>query len=493
VTELPQRGEAKAPAATRLVDFVDRNLFVILALVGGTLLELAFLRLEIGADSWYSLVGGRFVRRSWIPHHDTLTIVAHGRDWVDQQWLGHLLLYGLWATGGWPLALIAVAASAVIGFAIAAATARLCGGSARSTALVTLACLLVGFTNTSFRAQTPTYILFALVALLLVTDELRPSARVYLVFPLLVVWANVHGSVTLAAALVALRGLSIAWTGLRKRREPKTWLPRAGALLVVPWLCTIASPYGLDLLHYYPKIINNPALSRLIGEWHATTIRNQPQYFVLLFGACWLAFRRGSTLGLFSRLGLLLTAVAGLSALRHMVWFCLLAVAVLPPALDAAWPPKEAPRHRRLNVVIAAAALLALVVATASIASHSRAWFEHTYPRRAGEVVARAAAADPRLRIYADGRYADWLLFEHPDLAGRIAYDVRYELLTQHELEKLSDFVSQRGNGWFRDAAGYRLLVLDPVREPGAIAYFRMRGARVLYRDEHVVVLERPG
>src|SRR5262249_13103456 len=201
-------------------------------------------------------------------------------------------------------------------------------------------------------------------------------------------------------------------------------------------------------------------------------------YSVLLFGACCLAFRRGTNLGLFSRLGLPLTAVAGLSALRHMVWFCLLAVAVLPPALDAAWPPKEAPRHRSLNVAIAAGALLAVVVATSSIASHNGAWFEHTYPRRAADIVARAAAADPRLHIYADGRYADWLLFEYPELAGRLAYDVRYELLTQHELQELSNFVGQRGTGWFRDAEGYRLLVLDPLRERAAIRYFLGRGAK---------------
>jgi hypothetical protein len=491
LVDAPVRDAVRAPARTRFVDLVDQNLFVILVLLAGSLLELAFLRLEIGADSWYSLVGGRVVSRSWIPHHDTLTVLAHGREWIDQQWLGHLLLYALWAAGGWPLAVISIAASAVVGFGIAAAAARLRGASARSTALLTLACFIVGFTNTSFRAQTPTYVLFALVALLLAADEQRPSGRVFLVFPLLVVWANVHGSVLLAAALVALRGLTIAWTGIRKRLEPRTWLPRAAALAVVPWLCTIASPYGLGLVHYYPKIVNNPALSRLIGEWHATTIRNQPQFFALLLGACWLAFRRGSKLGLFSRLGLLLTAIAGLSALRHMVWFCLFAVAVLPPALDEAWPPKDAPRHRRLNLAIAAAALAVLVVATASTASHARAWFEDPYPQRAGEVVARAAAADPGLRIYADGRYADWLLFEHPALAGRIAYDVRYELLRQSELQDLSNFVTQRGNGWFRDAAGYRLLVLDPLREPGAIEYFLARHAKVLYRDRHVVVLER--
>ena len=40
----------------------------------------------------------------------------------------------------------------------------------------------------------------------LVTDSARPSRRVWFVFPLLALWANVHGSVTLGVALTVLAG-----------------------------------------------------------------------------------------------------------------------------------------------------------------------------------------------------------------------------------------------------------------------------------------------
>jgi hypothetical protein len=477
----------------RLADFVDANLFVLLILIAGALVQVSFLRFELGTDSWYSLVGGRVVNQSWLPHHNTLTLIGHGRAWVDQQWLAHLLLYGLWAAGGWPLALLCIAAFSVFGFAIAAVTARRVGATARSTALVLLACFIVGFTNTSFQAQTIAYVLFALVGFLLVTDELNPSRRVFLVLPLLALWANIHGSVVLAAALVTLRGLTVAVAGLRSGLRPSTWLPRASALAVVPWLCTIASPYGFDLPSYYRRILDNPTLARLIMQWQPPTIRSQPQFFVVLFAACWLAFRQRNGLGLFARLGLLATAIGGLSALRHMVWFSLFATAVLPRALDQAWPPTETARHRRLNLAIAGAALVVLVAAAVTTASHGRAWFENRYPRRGGDAVASAAARDPRLSVYADGRYADWLLFEHPALVGRVAYDVRYELLTESELQQIHDFSTQQGNGWTRVALGYRLFVLDADREREIIRFYLVhRHATTRYRDERIVVLELP-
>jgi hypothetical protein len=466
---------------------------VILTLAGGALVEVSLARLQIGTDSWYSLIGGRIVSRTWIPHHDTLTIIGQGRTWVDQQWLAHLALYGAWVAGGWPLAVLFVTALGVLGFAIAAATARLLGASARSTALVTLACFAVGFTNTTFRAQTAAYVLFTLVTLLLVTDARRPSPRVFWVFPLLAVWANVHGSVVLGAALVALYGVTVTATSIRARVRPRAWFARAVALVVVPWFCTLASPYGLDLPGYYRRILDNPTLSKLVTEWQPTTIRNQPQFFVLLVGTAWLAFRNRGGLGLFAQLGLLATAVAGLMALRHMVWFSLFAAAVLPRLLDDAWPPKEAPRHPRINVAIVGGALIGLVAVASATASHSRAWFENGYPRQAGNVVADLALSDPRVRVYAGGGFADWLLFEHPELSGRVAYDVRYELLTEAELQRIADFSAQVGTDWTRAARGYRLLVLDPRLEHGAIAYYvGLRHAVTRYRDKWIVVLELP-
>src|SRR5690348_13877650 len=120
----------------RLAAFADREAFVILVLATAALLLASFARLEIGTDSWYALVGGRFVNQHWLPHHDTLAVLTHGRAWINQQWLAHLVLYGLWRTGGWPLALVVLVLISVGAFAVAAATARLLDASPRSTALV---------------------------------------------------------------------------------------------------------------------------------------------------------------------------------------------------------------------------------------------------------------------------------------------------------------------------------------------------------------------
>src|SRR3954451_24870906 len=55
------------------------------------------------ADTWLALVAGGGVWGSGIPHHETLTALAIGDRWVDQQWLAHLVTYGLYRLGGFGL------------------------------------------------------------------------------------------------------------------------------------------------------------------------------------------------------------------------------------------------------------------------------------------------------------------------------------------------------------------------------------------------------
>src|SRR5204863_6268319 len=74
-------------AGSRLADVVQRNVFVILVLCAAAALQTVLSRAAIASDSWYSLLGGRIVANSGVPHYDTLTVLAHGRAWIDQQWL----------------------------------------------------------------------------------------------------------------------------------------------------------------------------------------------------------------------------------------------------------------------------------------------------------------------------------------------------------------------------------------------------------------------
>jgi hypothetical protein len=277
--------------------------------------------------------------------------------------------------------------------------------------------------------------------------------------------------------------------GLRQGGMPST---RGAVLAVAPWLCTIASPYGLALPRYYERLLQNPTLSRFVSEWQPATIKSEPLFFLLLLASVVLVASRGRKVPGLAELALLATAIGGLLAVRHIVWFALTAAAVLPRVLDDVAPVQPTPRRRRLNLILAATFAGALVAGAAAYGSHGRAWFEQDYPAAAGDAVAAAAGFAPSARVFADEPYADWLLFEHPALAGRLAYDARFELLTSGELTQIARFRLERGANWLETVDPYRILVLDPASDAGAIKLLKRRAdVRVLYGDRGVVVLTR--
>ena len=203
--ERPPAGERQTRGA-----LLDRNVFVVCVLAACCAVQAEFVRSTVASDSWYSLLGGRIVADSGLPHTDTLTVMTLGLNWVDQQWLAHLGLYGLWSAGGWRLLGVVGVLLYLAAFTVTAAAARRRGASDRSVAIIIAFGYVTGLANTVIRAQIWTYLVFAVLLALLLADVRRPSRRVFLVFPLLILWANLHGSVVVGAALVSLSGLTLA-------------------------------------------------------------------------------------------------------------------------------------------------------------------------------------------------------------------------------------------------------------------------------------------
>jgi hypothetical protein len=482
----------RSRALGRLRGLIEENALLSVVLMACVAMQAWWARGLVASDGWYTLLSGRTILHSGLPHHDNLMLLTAGQRWVDQQWLAHVVLYGIWSAGGWPLAALTIAALYLTALAIAAVTARRFGASDRSVAVVLVVCFVAGVTNTVFRAQVPAYPLFALVLVLLLADARRASRRVYLVLPVLVLWANVHGSVVIGAALVALRGLTIVAEELLARRPRGAWIGRAAVLAAAPWACLLASPYGLALPRYYESVLNNPTLSNSVTEWAAASFKNDPTYFVLLLPTLWLGGRSRGALTLFARLALALCALLGLLAVRNGVWFALAGAAILPATVDAAWPPAASVRRHSLNLALVSVGAIGALVGVITILVHERPWFERFYPQRAEQVVAAAARADPKLRVFADDRYSDWLVLEDPALKGRVAYDIRFEILTKSQLESIVRFAEVQGEDWQRVTRGYGLLLLEPHAEADAIKFFRREpGTKVLYRDSNAIVLRR--
>jgi hypothetical protein len=106
--------------------------------------------------------------------------------------------------------------------------------------------------------------------------------------------------------------------------------------------------------------------------------------------------------------------------------------------------------------------------------------------------VGAAAATDPTAHIYSDVRFADWLLWTRPELAGRIAYDARFELLSSEELDRLYRLQNRLTPHWKAAVANHRLVVLPRGQGSATARALIGDGLRRIYGDSSVVILLRP-
>jgi putative flippase GtrA len=437
---------------------------------------------ELVQDSWLTFVSGREIAENGLPSTERLTVFGQGARWIDQQWLAHLAFYGLVAGGGIKAALLSHVAVLTAAFVLALAAARRLGASSRSVFWVGAASFFLAPWMWQLRSQSFAYVLFVGIVWLLARDARAPSPQVFLVLPLLVVWANLHGSVVLGAGLVALRG----FTSGRSIRSM--------ALVVLPPLCVLVSPYGLDLVGYYRHMLVAPDFARIVGEWRPPTFPQAWPFFLLALAAVWLLARAGDRVSLFEKLAVATTIVAGFLAIRNITWFALAWLVLVPAVLEAVRPAPTPGRRsgRPIRVLAWAGAAAIPVTAIVMLASPGKT-YESRWSQSALAAVSEVVEADPDARVFASERYADWLLWQKPDLAGRIAFDVRFELYDDEQLRTLFRYHNRIGDDWRAAVAGYELVVLDRVADRELEApLLRSPGARRLYADELVSVLFRP-
>jgi hypothetical protein len=450
---------------------------------------------QLYVDTYFDLYAGRYVAQHGIPERNGLTALAHGKPWVDQQWLAQLIFFRMWQLGGYAAVTLLSVALVAAGAAVLGALMLRRGASPLAMCAWTLAAIAVSYGYATARAQSFGYLFVPLVLWLVLGDDERrpPRPRTWVSIPLLVVWANVHGSVLLGAGFVGLHAACQAWGALR-RHDPRSLAAYLllGAAAAVALVCT---PYGFGVARYYASLIGNPELSRNVAEW-APVAPSNPDFWafygvvIAIVIAVAIGWRRGARPQPEVVIFAVITFGVAVMAFRNTPWFgfagCLLAADML--AGRALARATAAIFRRMLAAVLAACA----VVVAIGMALEPARQYEASIPRQAIDVSARIADGHPRVPVLADQFSAVGLLWLHPALLGRVAFDVRVEQYNQAQLVAIFDFMAASGPGWQRLLHGYDLVVVSRQRHPGlADAIFRLPGWRVVYADDLGVVLER--
>lgn len=505
----PQNGELAAPPLPRPVaqrrlraasTWLQANALFVAGIAAIGVISLVAIPVHLNQDGWLALIAGRFIANHGIPQHDTLNVLTHGVRWVDQQWLAQLLMYELSRVGGLALCSLAYVGLSLAGISMAIAASLSLGGRERHVLLVLPVTAFLYFAGAfQIRTQGFAYPLFAATLWLLAADSRRPSRRAYLVFPLLVLWGNLHGSATLGVGLAVVYGLTLLVDDVRTAGWRRPWTrirPRTIAFLLGSPLCLLVNPYGIGILKYYDATLLNSTFSKVVTEWQSVTSipALAVPFFALALATVWLLGRSGSKTRLFDQIVLLVLAVAAISAVRNVLWFGLGVLILVPGALATVVRPRPPLARRvKLNGALAGTALVVLAATTVAIALRPDSWFERQYDQRAANLVAADVATHPNLRVFAEIRYSDWLLWHDPALGGHLAYDTRLELLSNDQILSLAGLTELPTPGRGSLLTGYGLLVLDPTDQPETRDLLARPGTEVILRGRRVVIATRPG
>ncbi len=512
-----RRLEARtALSAKRLTNWVEARAMFVIAVSLVLVISLLGIPSHLSQDGWLALIGGRVVAAHGIPTHDYFSVMTHGERWVDQQWLAQLLMYELARIGGLQLLTVLYVLVTVIAFGGAIAAARELGAEDLHVLIATLpGAFFYLVTAVSIRTQGFAYPLFV-IALWLLASEVRSPVRrrrVYLIFPILMLWANLHGSVTLGVGLAGLYGVvvllgNVRGRGLRGLADRRGW-----AFAVISPLTLLATPYGVGMLHYYSVTLMNPQFSRIVTEWKPITsvpVLAGPLLVAILLTAVaviWLLLRtrtsRGTAGGaaastaptvplhppLFDVLALMALAAGAVMAVRNVTWFGLALVVLLPSLLTQLRRGLPAPlRRARVNMILATATVVLAAVITLVVLARPTAWFTETYPTKTIPTLRGLIAREPQAKILADVRYADWLIWEDPKLfSGRVAYDTSFELLSTAQLEAIGDLAANTANAR-RTVDRYQIWMLYPSNHSINRVLLHRARVRVITRSHSVII-----
>lgn len=463
----------------------EEYILVVLLAGFGLIFLLIFPPAILVNDTWLTLMAGREVIENGLPSVDALTVYGSGSTWTDQQWLAQILVYGVYSLGGYALLSIATAGSVVAAFSVGAAASRSLGAGARAIWVMFLPVLVAAPWGWSIRAQMLALPLYTGLLWLLAAQARRPTSRVWLALPLLVVWANVHGSASLGALLVMLLGL---YELVRRRGSPL----RSLGLVVLAPLAVLTTPYGpVDTARYYRLLLLDPPFAGRVTEWHwAEPAVNTMFFYVLAAIALVLVVWGRRRLTVFDVAVLALTFVGAMTAIRGIVWFALACMVFLPVAIGRTLESRNpGPPRRKLNVAIGAGLAAALLAVGGSLFLRDDSWFEEYWPRETVDAVRDELR--PGDTVFAPDRFSDWLLWNLPELRGRVAYDVRFELYDRAFFDRLAEYNGEAGDRWKSFADGYRIVLVDETRRSHTRDFLAEPGARVVHRSDEITVVAR--
>lgn len=404
-----------------------------------------------GDPYWHIAAGEWMLTHGAIPMTDPFSHTLEGAPWTAHEWLTEVILAGAYRFAGWTgLQLLVAVAGTATAFLLARELLKVLDPV---PALAVLAIALANISDVAHaRPQFLTYPIIVFWIGDLLEARRHDRAPRWILLPLMVLWANLHGGFILGLALLgpfALEAMIAA--GPKWRRALMDWaLFSVGALIV-----TLINPSGLEGLIFPFKLMGMPALS-FISEWSSSTFERLGTFEVTLLAVLFFCLFRGVRLP-FIRLALLLGILhMAFEHRRFAVMFAINAALLLAEPIAAALGSRtKGGQPASVKLYTAATALLSLfVVGLASLRLASPVVIADDFRT---PVSALASVPEPQLRqpVFNDYDFGGYLIFKgvRPFIDGRAdmygdAFMHEYFGLAEKTSAEINEALAGRGVTW---------------------------------------------
>jgi len=236
------------------------------------------------ADFWFHLKTGQYVfTTGGVPRTEMFSFTYQGIPWIAHGWLSGVIFYAAWSTVGLRVLIFVFALLVAIAFWIAFKRAE---SHPFFAGVAVLLGVWIAMPNIGVRPRVFTILFTSIFLALLGRFAGGVKERwIWMLVPLMILWANLHGGFFIGLALIALTavgmlldyGAGVLPDGMNLRSRLRT-------LAIVFLGCVFAvlvNPYGYKLYTAPIAVLRSPILQNLVTDWLSPDF-HLPEAFPLL-------------------------------------------------------------------------------------------------------------------------------------------------------------------------------------------------------------------
>ncbi len=440
-------------------------------------------RLLMDGDAGVHVRIGDWIREHGaIPRTDLFSFSKPEGEWLAYEWLADVIFSVAHSAAGLKgvTLLSAVLLALVPTFLALHAVWR----GAAGLVLVPVVLLGTNVLNIHFLARPHlfTLLLFSLVVWMIERDRQHPTPRVWILVPLIALWANLHGGF-----FIVFPYLAILAAGCRLEGAPGA--RRYTLLGGLSLAATLVNPYGWRLHGHVFEYLRSDWVIRFVDEFQSPKFRSEPMmnFLVLLFAALMIAGTLLKRRKYTEVLWILFFSYCALTSVRHVTIWVVALTPLLAEEISRVIPSAHRLMAFEMESITWWPGLLVAILA---------AWPGVPYPRQFPDELFPVAMVEKHRdllisrRVFTTDQWADYLIYRNYP-RQRVFMDARHNYFGPAIGNEFLTFA--HGLPGWKDVAGrYRLdaVLMAPQTAPVAVLTESPEW-RVLDRDEQAVLLVR--